>query len=113
MTGTRKLGRRTSSRRAMLRSLVTFLLENGEIKTTVTRAKEVKALTEKIITLGRNNNLSAKRQVMTFVTKEDVTKKIFDELAPKYANRQGGYVAINKLGQRRGDAAEIALLRLI
>ena len=113
MTGTRKLGRRTSSRIAMLRSMVTFLLENGTMKTTITRAKEIKAIAERMITLGRKNDLATKRQVMKFITKEDVTKKIFDELAPKYAEKNGGYVKINKLGQRRGDAAEMAIVRLI
>lgn len=113
MPGTRKLGRATSHRTAMLRALVTFLLENGKIQTTVTRAKEVRALTEKMITIAKENSLHNKRLVMSFVTKEDVTHKLFTEIAPKYADRNGGYTRITKLGPRRGDAAEMALIELI
>ncbi len=113
MPGTRKLGRATSHRTAMLRALVTFLLENGKIQTTVTRAKEVRALTEKMITIAKEDSLHNKRLVMSFVTKEDVTHKLFTEIAPKYADRNGGYTRITKLGPRRGDAAEMALIELI
>lgn len=113
MPGTRKLGRATSHRTAMLRALVTFLLENGNIQTTVTRAKEVRALTEKMITIAKEDSLHNKRLVMSFVTKEDVTHKLFTEIAPKYADRNGGYTRITKLGPRRGDAAEMALIELI
>ena len=91
MPGTRKLGRVTASRTAMLRAMVTFLLENGKIETTVTRAKEVKAMTEKIITKAKENDLHSKRQVYSYVTKETVAKKVFDEIAPKYQERNGGY----------------------
>lgn len=113
MPGTRKLGRTTDHRLAMLRAMVTYLLENGKIETTVTRAKEVRAMTEKMITFGKENTLHAKRQVYAFVTKEDVSKKLFDEIAPKYAEVKGGYTRIYKLGPRRGDAAEMAIIELI
>lgn len=91
MAGSRKLGRTSDHRQAMLRAMVTFLLENGKIETTVTRAKEVRAMAEKMITLGKNNNLHSKRQVFAYVTKEEVVKKLFDEIAPKYADVNGGY----------------------
>ncbi len=113
MAGKRKLGRNTAHRLAMLRALVTFFLENGKIETTVTRAKEVRSLTEKMITLAKQNNLHHKRMALSFITKEDVVKKLFTEIAPKYAERNGGYTRINKLGPRRGDAAEMALIELI
>ena len=113
MPGTRKLGRPTDHRKAMLRAMTTFLLENGKIETTVTRAKEVSAIAEKMITLGKTNSLHNKRQVMSFVTKEDVVKKLFDEISPKYADRNGGYTRIYKTGPRRGDAAEMAILELV
>ena len=87
MPGSRKLGRSSDHRKAMLRAMVTFLLENGKIETTVTRAKEVRAMTEKMITLGKSNNLHSKRQVLAYVTKEGVAKKVFDEIAPKYADK--------------------------
>mgnify|MGYP002519466987 CR=1 FL=1 len=113
MPGTRKLGRTSDHRTAMLRGMVTFLFENGKIETTVTRAKEVRAVAEKYITIAKNNNLTAKRQVMAFVTKEDVVKKLFDDIAPKYSNTNGGYTRITKIGPRRGDAAEMAIIELI
>lgn len=98
MPGTRKLGRTTDHRRAMLRAMVTYLLENGQIETTVTRAKEVRAVAEKMITIGKNSDLHSKRQVFAYVTKEDVAKKVFDEISPKYADRNGGYTRIVKIG---------------
>ncbi len=113
MPGTRKLGRPTDSRMAMLRAMVTFLLENGRIETTVTRAKEVRPLVEKMITLGKANTLASRRQALAFITKEDVVKKLFDEIAPKYADRNGGYCRIIKTGPRRGDAAEMAIIELV
>lgn len=113
MPGTRKLGRTSDHRTAMLRGMVTFLFENGKIETTVTRAKEVRAVAEKYITIAKNNNLNSKRQVMAFVTKEDVVKKLFDDIAPKYNDRNGGYTRITKIGPRRGDAAEMAIIELI
>lgn len=113
MPGTRKLGRDTASRTAMLRAMVTFLFENGKIETTVTRAKDVRAMAEKFITIAKEPTLANKRQVYAFVTKEDVSKKLFDEIAPKYADRKGGYTRIIKTGARRGDAAEMAIIELI
>jgi len=112
MPGNRKLGRPTAHRQAMLRGMVTYLLENGQIETTLTRAKEVQALTDKMITLGKENTLASRRRVLAFVTKEDVVKKLFDQIAPKYSERSGGYTAVYKLGPRRGDAAEMAVIKL-
>ena len=113
MPGSRKLGRPTDHRKSMLRGMVTFLLENGKIETTVTRAKEVRAMTEKMITLGKNDTLHSKRQVLSYVTKEDVVKKLFDEIAPKYKDVNGGYCRIIKTGARRGDAAEMCIIELV
>lgn len=113
MPGTRKLGRDSAHRIAMLRAMVTFLLENGKIETTVYRAKEVRSMTEKMITLAKENNLHNKRLAMAFITKEDVVKKLFDEIAPKYKEANGGYTRITKLGPRRGDAAEMAIIELV
>ncbi|MBD5138117.1 MAG: 50S ribosomal protein L17 [Oscillospiraceae bacterium] len=113
MPGTRKLGRTSDHRKAMLRAMVTYLLENGKIETTVTRAKEVRAMAEKMITTAKTNDLHSKRQVLAYVTKEDVVKKLFDDIAPKYADRNGGYTRIVKIGPRRGDAAEMAIISLV
>ena len=113
MAGTRKLGRTSDHRRAMMRAMVTYLFENGKIETTVTRAKEVRAVAEKMITLGKTNTLHSKRQVYSYITKEEVAKKVFDEIAPKYENRNGGYTRIIKIGPRRGDAAEMAIIELV
>lgn len=109
----RKLGRATAHRLAMLRALVTFLLENEKIETTLPRAKEVRSLVEKMITLSKVNDLHHKRMVMSFVTKKDVSRKLFEKIAPKYMEKNGGYTRITKLGPRRGDAAEMAILELI
>ena len=113
MPGTRKLGRTSDHRTAMLRAMVTFLRENGKIETTVTRAKEVRSMAEKYITLAKNNTLSSKRQAFAFITKEDVVAKLYNEIAPKYMERNGGYCRIIKTGPRRGDAAEMAIIELI
>ena len=113
MPGTRKLGRPTAHRMAMLRGLVTLLLENGQVETTLTRAKEVRSLAEKMITLGKKNTLASRRAAFAFITKRAVVSKLFDEIAPKCAERQGGYTQIFKIGPRRGDAAEMAIIRLI
>ena len=113
MPGSRKLGRTTDQRKAMLRGLVTYLLENGKIETTVTRAKEVRPLAERMISLGKEDTLHARRQVLSYVTKEDVVKKLFDEIAPKYEDRNGGYTRIIKTGPRRGDAAEMCIIELV
>ena len=111
--GTRKLGRPTDQRIAMLRNMVTSLLENGKIETTVTRAKEVRSLAEKMITLGKTNTLHSRRQALSFITKESVVVKVFDEIAPKYADRNGGYTRIIKNGVRRGDNAPMAIISLV
>ena len=113
MAGTRKLGRTSDHRTAMLRAMVTFLLEKGRIETTVTRAKEVRSMTEKYITLAKDSSLHSKRQAMAFITKEDVVKKLYEEIAPKYQDKNGGYCRIVKTGPRRGDAAEMAIIELI
>ena len=113
MPGTRKLGRPTAHRNAMLRGLVTYLLEYGKVQTTVTRAKEVRAMAEKMITLGKENTLASRRAALAYITKEDVVSKLFDEIAPKYEDVNGGYTAIYKIGPRRGDAAEMALITLV
>jgi large subunit ribosomal protein L17 len=113
MPGTRKLGRPTDQRKAMLRTMVTCLLETGRIKTTVTRAKEVAPLAEKMITYGKHQTLADYRQALGFITKEDVAKKLFDEIAPKYSMRAGGYTRIVRIGPRRGDGAEMAILELV
>lgn len=113
MPGTRKLGRPTDHRKAMLRAMVTYLLENGKIETTITRAKEVRPLAEKMITLGKKNTLASRRQALAFITKESVVAKTFSELAPSYAERVGGYTRITRIGPRRGDGAEMAIIELV
>ncbi len=113
MSGRRKLGRATAHRLAMLRALVTFLFEKGSIETTVTRAKELRSLAEKMITIAKINSLHNKRMIFSFITKEDVSKKLFGEIAPKYLNTPGGYTRITKLGPRRGDGAEMAKIELV
>lgn len=112
MPGTRKLGRTTDHRIAMLRGMVTLLLEKGAIETTLARAKELRAVADKMITLGKENTLASRRAALAYITKEDVVKKLFDVIAPKYADRVGGYTQVYKLGPRRGDAAEMALIKL-
>ena len=109
----RKLGRPTAHRNAMLRGLVTYLLENGSVETTLTRAKEVRSMAEKMITLGKKNTLASRRAALAYITKEDVVTTVFNELAPKYEGRNGGYTQIFKMGPRRGDAAEMAIIRLV
>lgn len=113
MPGTRKLGRATDHRIAMLKNLVTNLLEFGKIETTETRAKEIRPLAEKMITLGKNNTLHTRRQALAFIKKEDVVTKLFEEIAPKYAERQGGYTRIIKKDPRRGDASPMAIIELV
>ena len=113
MPGTRKLGRPTAHRKAMLRGLVTLLLENGQVETTLTRAKELRAVADKMITLGKTNTLASRRAAYAYITKSEVVKKLFDEIAPKYESRNGGYTQIYKLGPRRGDAAEMAIIKLV
>ena len=113
MPGTRKLGRSSDHRMAMLRAMVTYLMENGRIETTVTRAKEVRSVAEKIVTTAKRSDLHSKRQVFSFITKETVAKKVIDEIAPKYRERNGGYCRIIRTGPRRGDAAEMAIIELV
>ena len=113
MPGTRKLGRSTDHRRAMMRAMVTYLLENGSVETTLTRAKEVRSVAEKMITLGKKNTLASRRAALSYITKEDVVTKVFNEIAPKYEGRNGGYTQIYKLGPRRGDGAEMAIIKLV
>ena len=113
MPGVRKLGRTSDHRKAMLRAMVTFLMENGKIETTVTRAKEVRSMAEKMITIAKKGDLHSKRQVYSYITKETGAKKFIDELAPKYKETNGGYTRIIKTGPRRGDAAEMAIIELI
>ena len=109
----RKLGRKTDHRISMLRGQVTFLLEKGRLETTATRAKEVQSLAEKMITLGKKNTLASRRQALSFITKEDVVKKLFDVIAPSFEGRNGGYTRVLLTGPRRGDAAEMAIIELI
>lgn len=113
MFGTRKLGKPSDQRKAMLRAMTTFLLENGKIETTFCRAKEIQPIAEKMITLGKKNNLAAYRKAMSWITKEDVAKKVFAEVAPKYEARNGGYTRVTRIGPRRGDAAEMAVIELV
>lgn len=113
MPGTRKLGRTSDHRDAMLRAMVTYLFENGKVETTVTRAKEVRSMAEKYITIAKDNSLHSKRQALAYITKEDVVKKLYNEIAPKYAEVKGGYCRIIKTGTRRGDAAEMAIIELV
>ena len=113
MSGNRKLGKRTDQRKDMLRAMVTYLLENGQIKTTLARAKEVAPLTEKMITLSKKNDLAAYRQALAFITKEDVAHKLFTEMNQKYMSRDGGYTRIVRMGPRKGDAAEMAIIQLV
>lgn len=109
----RKLGINMGRRRATLRNIVTSLLKHGQIETTEARAKELNSLAEKMITLGKQGDLAARRQVMEFLLDETVVKELFENIAPKYADRQGGYTRIMKTGYRRGDAAEMVLVQLV
>ena len=113
MPGTRKLGRPTDQRKAMLRGMVTLLLENGQLVTTVTRAQELRSVADKMITLGKKNTLASRRAALAFITKESVVTKVFTEYASLYADRNGGYTQIFRMGQRRGDGAEIAIIKMV
>ena len=113
MPANRKLGKTTDQRMAMLRQQVTDLLAKGRMTTTVTRAKEIAPLAEKMITLGKQGGLANYRQALSFITREDVAKQLFDEIAPKYAERTGGYTRIIRTGPREGDAAEMAIIELV
>ncbi|MGC7871513.1 50S ribosomal protein L17 [Desulfosporosinus sp. SYSU MS00001] len=109
----RKLGRNSGHRGAMLRNIVTSLLQHERIETTEARAKELSSIAEKMITLGKQGDLAARRLTMSYLMDEDVVKKLFDTIAPKYADRQGGYTRIMKLGMRRGDAASLVIVELV
>jgi large subunit ribosomal protein L17 len=113
MPGYRKLGKPTAHRKAMLRNLVTDLLREGRISTTECRAKEARRAAEKMITLGKRGDLHARRQAGAYIYDESVLKTLFDDIAPKYAERNGGYTRILKLGPRRGDCAEMVFLELV
>ena len=113
MTGYRKLGRPSAHRRSMLRNLVTDLFREGRIQTTDMRAKEARRIAEKMITLAKRGDLHARRQVLAFIFDESVVTKLFEEIAPKYVQRNGGYTRILKLGKRSGDAAEAVYLELV
>ena len=113
MKGHRKLGRPTAHRKAMLRNQVTDLLREGRITTTITRAKETRRMAEKMITLGKRGDLHARRQVLAYVFDDTVVTKLFEEIAPKYEDRNGGYTRILKLGPRQGDNAEVVFLELV
>ena len=113
MFGTRKLGKTSAQRKALLRQQVTDLLANGKMETTFYRAKEVQPVVEKMITLGKKGNLAAYRRALAFITKEDVANKLFKEIAPGYADRNGGYTRVTRTGPRRGDAAEMAVIELV
>jgi large subunit ribosomal protein L17 len=109
----RKLGRNPSHRKAMLRNIVTSLLEHERIVTTVPKAKEVRRIAEKMITLGKRGGLHARRQALSYIRTKDVVAKLFDDLSPQYADRQGGYTRIIRTGTRYGDAAPMAIVELV
>lgn len=113
MPGTRKLGRPTDQRIAMFRGQVTALLANGKLVTTVQKAKELRCIADKMITLGKRNTLHSRRQALAYITDKEVVFKLFDEIAPKYQDRNGGYTRVLKMGPRRGDAAEMAVIELV
>ena len=113
MFGTRKLGKTSAQRKALLRQQVTDLLANGKMETTFYRAKEVQPVVEKMITLGKKKGLANYRKALSYITKEDVAHKLFEEIAPKYAERNGGYTRVTRIGPRRGDAAEMAVIELV
>ncbi len=111
--GYRRLGVKSAHRRAMLRNATTSLFKNGQIDTTEPRAKEIASVAEKMVTLGKKGDLASRRAALAFLTEEDVVTKLFDEIAAKYADRQGGYTRIIRLDQRRGDAAKMARIQLV
>ena len=113
MPANRKLGKTTDQRMAMLRQQVTDFLDKGRMETTITRAKEIAPLAEKMITLGKEGGLNNYRQAVSFITREDIAKRLFDEIAPKYKEREGGYTRITRIGTRKGDAAEVAVIELV
>ena len=113
MPANRKLGKTTDQRMAMLRQQVTDFLDKGRMETTISRAKEIAPLAEKMITLGKEGGLDNYRQALSFITREEVAKRVFDETAAKYKERNGGYTRITRIGARKGDAAEVAVIELV
>ncbi len=111
--GYQKLGLTTGHRKAMLRNLVTSLIKENRIQTTETRAKEVKSIADKMVTLAKKGDLAARRQALAYIYDEEVVRKLFDSVGPKYTDRQGGYTRIVKVGHRRGDAAPMVILELV
>lgn len=111
--GYQKLGLTTGHRKAMLRNLVTSLIKENRIQTTETRAKEVKSIADKMVTLAKKGDLAARRQALAYIYDEEVVKKLFNSVGPKYTDRQGGYTRIVKVGHRRGDAAPMVILELV
>ena len=109
----RKLGRDSSARKALLRGIVTSLFQHERIETTEAKAKELRKVADKMLTLAKRGDLHARRQVMAYMMDEDVVKKLFDEVAPKYKDRQGGYTSIIKAGVRQGDAAPMVIIELV
>jgi large subunit ribosomal protein L17 len=109
----KKLSRNASHRKALLRNLVTELLRHGRIKTTLAKAKAMRSPAEKMITLGKRGDLHARRQALSFIQSKDVVHKLFDTIAAKYAERQGGYTRVLKIGRRQGDAAPMAIIELV
>ena len=109
----RKLGRDSSARKALFRGMLTSFFQYDRIETTEAKAKELRGLADQMITLAKRGGLHARRQVLAYLMDEDVVKKLFDEIAPKYADRQGGYTRVIKLGLRKGDAAPLALIELV
>ena len=108
-----RFDRPMAQRRALLRGLVTSLLKNERVETTLTKAKEAQAVSEKMISLGKQDSLAARRLALAYITEEDVVKKLFDTIAPRYAHRSGGYTRILNVGSRRGDGAPMAILELV
>ena len=109
----RRLGRNSASRRALFRMMVTDLLRHGAIKTTIAKAKEIGPIAEKMVTLGKKGTLHDRRQAAAFITDKSVLKSVFDDIAPRYKERAGGYTRLTRLGVRAGDAAEMALIELV
>lgn len=109
----RKLNKNSGQRRAMLRSMTTSLIRHGRIRTTAARAKELRSVAEKMVTLGKQGDLAARRQALAYIVDEAVVKQLFDEVSPKYEERQGGYTRIVRLGNRKGDAAPMVMIEMV
>lgn len=111
--GYSRFDRPTAQRKALLRGLVTSLLENERIETTLAKAKESQPIAEKMITIAKKDTLAARRQALAYITDEDTVTKLFETIGPRYAHRQGGYTRIIQTGQRRGDGSPMAILELV